>query len=281
MCKQRRCPALSPSPQYIPFSLDAKLELHTHNEHQFLHCSPYDLNSVCSSIDPLLPYHLTTSFFHQPTLDLTTNIASKHFAFKSNLDSSPQIVLDSGASLSITPDSNDFIEPIQPSRIRSISGLNSSEKVQGCGKIRWIVKDVNDAPFAIETFALHIPTASIRLFSPQDYFHQISCPSTVHMDQSQAFLNVDKFTIAFPYHKDNNLPMTSICSADSILHAVQNQLSFLSSYSSNAIIRSVTDNHNQNISREQKNFFPGTSNSDISTSNGSKLSSVSVLGFIH
>ena len=54
---------------------------------------------------------------------------------------------------------------------------------------------------------------------------------------------------------DNNLPMTTTCSADSRMNAVPGQLSFLSPYSSNAIVRSVTDSRNRNVTKEQKELL--------------------------
>ena len=71
-------------------------------------------------------------------------------------------MLDTGAPISITPYKSDFVRPLEPSRIKSINELNSSEKVEGRGTVRWVVKDVNGVPFAIETFALYLP---VGLFS--------------------------------------------------------------------------------------------------------------------
>ena len=58
----------------------------------------------------------------------------------------------------------------EESRIKSLSGISSSEKVVNCGVVRCIVHDSNDVPFVIDTFALYFLTANAAQFSPQDKF---------------------------------------------------------------------------------------------------------------
>ena len=79
----------------------------------------------------------------------------------------------------------DFIEPLQTSRIESINSLNSKEKVKASGKSRWIVNDV------------------WHCFRHRHL--QLSCSSSAHMKLTQTLLDVDTFTIVFPYHPDNHL----------------------------------------------------------------------------
>ena len=122
--QQRHKPSLLHSLQYAPLFMTAKLEQKASSRHRFLHLSSYDIDSFCVNIDPLLLFCLSSdTFLFQTPCKVTTNIASKRYVFASNLDSPPTIVLDSGASLCITPDKNDFNEPLQSSQIKIISVL--------------------------------------------------------------------------------------------------------------------------------------------------------------
>lgn len=48
-----------------------------------------------------------------------------------------------------------------------IKDLSSSNKVQGEGIIRWTMQDINGRPVDIELLGYHIPSADVRLLSPQ------------------------------------------------------------------------------------------------------------------
>ena len=52
------------------------------------------------------------------------------------------IVIDSGASISLTAIYNDFVSPIRPTTITELKGLSHTTKVHGVGNVAWIVRDV-------------------------------------------------------------------------------------------------------------------------------------------
>ena len=52
------------------------------------------------------------------------------------------IVIDSGASISLTANYNDFVGPIRPATITELRGLSHTTKVHGVGKVEWTVRDV-------------------------------------------------------------------------------------------------------------------------------------------
>ncbi|KAG7370589.1 reverse transcriptase RNA-dependent DNA polymerase [Nitzschia inconspicua] len=56
-------------------------------------------------------------------------------------DSVIPVVVDTGASVNITPDINDFIGPISPPDLPSLQGLGSSSVVEGVGAVEWQVRD--------------------------------------------------------------------------------------------------------------------------------------------
>jgi len=78
------------------------------------------------------------------------------------------LIVDTGASVSITPALTDFItyEPCDA----SIKDLSSQNKVAGRGLVRWTVLDSRGLPCALQVRAYHVPNADVRLLSPQGLF---------------------------------------------------------------------------------------------------------------
>ena len=52
------------------------------------------------------------------------------------------IVIDTGASFSLTPYLEDFQSPLEPSDIGSLLGLNASAKIEGVAWVEWEVRDM-------------------------------------------------------------------------------------------------------------------------------------------
>ena len=128
------------------------------------------------------------------------------FAFTNYLKTCP-LVLNTGASIFITPVLSDFIDNLQPLPVTTVYGINSKTNVTGSGTVEWKVNDINGSLQTICTFALYIPSAQVRLFSPQDFF-RIQQNGTVHIDKhdTHLFLQSDSSSecpILFPYHGTN------------------------------------------------------------------------------
>jgi hypothetical protein len=83
------------------------------------------------------------------------------------------IVLDSGASYSVTPSLDNFLDPTRrPCATKERNGLNSLIKVVGVGMVKWKIQDLFGAVWAIKTEAYYVPDAGVRLFSPQVCFQK-------------------------------------------------------------------------------------------------------------
>ena len=154
-------------------------------------------------------------------------------------DSMP-IVIDTGASRSISPHRSDFIE-FRPHHM-DIGTINASSKVEGAGIVRWKVTDQNGLTSVIETAAYYIPSASIRLYSPQYHFRK-HCGGSLTMDNVGLHLSLPTNqaknpTLSFPFNAVNNLPMMlpshhphftsamySSCQSGDKIHAAVNKLS--------------------------------------------------------
>ena len=85
--------------------------------------------------------------------------------------STPQLIVDSGASTSITPLRSDFITYRECSSM-SVRGLTSSNTVDGEGLIKWDVVGTEGQPVSLIVEGCHIPSAGVRLLSPQKLFRK-------------------------------------------------------------------------------------------------------------
>ena len=133
---------------------------------------PY-LEKFIPTIDPLLYFRVLNLDFSlsssSPSLAYyNSDPMSQHVFLTKSEQSHLPIVIDTGASRSITPRREDFISFEKYSS--KIEGIGSSTKVAGKGYVRWKITDQHDRTNEIVTFAYYIPSASIRLYSPQSHF---------------------------------------------------------------------------------------------------------------
>ena len=200
-----------------------------------LHTEVTRLHSITSSInasDPMLSSMdtlLYNSVIPQVVMDSM---------YLSADEASMPIVIDTGASRSISPHKSDFIEFRNHSM--DIGTINASSKVEGTGIIRWKVTDQNNVTSTIETAAYYIPSASIRLYSPQYHFREC-CGGSLKMDNVSLDLHLPhqnrNMKLSFPYNSVNNLPMMlpshhphftsamfSACPSGDVIHAAINKL---------------------------------------------------------
>lgn len=73
-------------------------------------------------------------------------------------------MIDTGASLALTPVRSDFVGEIHSCNTRDLHEISSSTKVFGKGIVKWTVRDVFGIVHKIQTEAYYVPDASIRLF---------------------------------------------------------------------------------------------------------------------
>ena len=102
----------------------------------------------------------------------------------------PPLIVDTGASVCITPLKSDF-ETYRPSTMQ-IKDLSSSNKVAGEGLISWHVVTTDGKQTTLKLPGFHIPTAEVRLLSPQlllhqagGYSHQTSSKVHIHLDSGE------------------------------------------------------------------------------------------------
>ena len=117
------------------------------------------------------------------------------------------IVLDSGASFSISPFEADFDGPIDSTAAKEMKGIADSLRIKGVGTVSWPIRDVFGRTRTVTTQAFYVPDADIRLFSPQHLFQEKQSGRCI-IDHLKTTLELpDGSQLQFPYCPGNNLPL--------------------------------------------------------------------------
>jgi hypothetical protein len=116
--------------------------------------------------------HLCSQAFLSAALLTGNTVSATASVYCSHKENCVPIVIDTGASVSVTPILTDFIRPLRPCATTNLKGLSGSTEVIGEGTVNWLVRDVFGNKRKIRTTAYYVPEASIRLFSPQTYFKE-------------------------------------------------------------------------------------------------------------
>jgi Reverse transcriptase (RNA-dependent DNA polymerase)/GAG-pre-integrase domain len=116
------------------------------------------------------------------------------------------IVLDTGASFSLTPFESDFVRGPTPSKATEMTGITDAVKIEGIGTVEWPIVDIFGRCRTITTQAYYVPQADIRLFSPQVYFQDEGKGRCVVTDYNVTLTLSDDSELQFPYHHSSNLP---------------------------------------------------------------------------
>jgi hypothetical protein len=192
---------------------------------------------------------LAEAHLHHPSNSLPT---SDSFSFLTPPTDLP-VVLDTGASMSLTPVLSDFIGPLEPAPLKEIRGLTSTTRVVGKGIVEWHICDYWNVSGIIRTMAYYVPDASIRLFSPQSYFQdKANQGSCVIKGQKTTLVLPDHTVLEFPYNPRSNLPL--MLTKESIpMGLTRTDIAQLAS--TTASLLSVTDQTNQNLRPSQKELL--------------------------
>jgi hypothetical protein len=147
---------------------------------------------------------LKAQFFNYD--DHLTTPLLEPFIYTSSNPSELPIVIDTGASCSITPVISDFNDKLEKPDIPGLNQLTGQATVVGQGNITWKVEDMYGTKRDISTKAYYVPSASIRLFSPQVYIGNNSTAQLV-LDRTGAKFRLKCGTdLRFPLNNSSNLP---------------------------------------------------------------------------
>jgi hypothetical protein len=129
--------------------------------------------------------------------------------FTSTIPGELPIVIDTGASCSITPLLSDFTSAPTTPDTKSLGSLTSaSTTVTGQGPIEWKIEDMHGVCRPLPTTAYLVPDATVRLFSPQVYIKENPTTSSLHLDSTGITLTMScGTTLKFPIQEGSNLPI--------------------------------------------------------------------------
>ena len=198
---------------------------------------------------------LDTSFVAASTVDcyVPTDVClSRQQSVYLSTHSLVPMVIDTGASISLTPSRSDFISEIAPCSLKHITGLTGKTVVTGKGTVEWEVRDVLGVRKRIRTVAYLVPDASIRLFSPQCYFQENHAGSLLVQHSKTILTLADKTTLEFPYQK-NNIPMMLGPQAQ-VAGLGFNEITYLATNAESALL-SVNAENNQNLTVAEKELL--------------------------
>ena len=103
------------------------------------------------------------------------------------------IVIDTGASATITPCCTNFIRPPQPVQHTEIKGIASGLTVAGIGTVAYtFINDAQEKQTLILDNVLHVPQCTLRLLCPRKIGHTTGNSSDgFHSTMDQSHLIID------------------------------------------------------------------------------------------
>jgi hypothetical protein len=161
------------------------------------------------------------------------------------------IVIDTGASISVTPVLTDFIGPLRPCATVNLKVLSGSTEVIGEVTVSWLVRGMFGNKRKIRTTAYYVPEASIRLFSHQTYFKEKKAGSLLITHDRTTLTLKDGSRMDFPY-QENNLPL--MLTDD---HFTNKSLTVGLTFEDATVVATldVTDEMNQNLTAPQRELM--------------------------
>jgi hypothetical protein len=168
------------------------------------------------------------------------------------------LVINTGASISISPLRSNFVNGVVVSKTNALQGLSDGAHVQGEGMVSWTLQDNEGAIKRIKTKALFVPLAKVRLLSPQTLFQE---QGTGSMELTSTSLQLHLHTGSYRFCLDSfsNLPMVNNAShgadnPDTMVGVTHHDVAHLSTILSDntlSCLLSVADNNNRNLTGPQ------------------------------
>ena len=169
----------------------------------------------------------------------------------------PPVVVDTGASTSITPFLSDFIDDLKPGPINQGNQLSGKTQVVGRGVVIWQIVEMWNNIYTYRTEAYYIPTASIQLFSPQKYFQEQNNGSCT-LKKDRLTIEIEDSIMEFPYNPGGNLPLmlTESSQKNFMVAGLQvEEKQLIKNPSILSVLLSIMDQTNQNITHSQKELL--------------------------
>ena len=144
-----------------------------------LHTTPIDDTAIRTIQSDYQQYENTVTVFalnymaedHDTWLRMALQAPLRFFTSLTHNPEPMTIIWDSGASTSITPNKQDFVDGVKrvPASIKLI-GLDKSLQIEGVGKVTWNVLDHNGNLRSLCIPAYYVPGSQTKLLSTQACF---------------------------------------------------------------------------------------------------------------
>jgi hypothetical protein len=131
-------------------------------------------------------------------------------AFLAGINNYISIIIDTGASLCVTFDRNDFISELKSSSIpRQLGGLANGLPICGKGMVEWTFISDEGKLLSLTIEVYYVPSAGQRLLSPQALFQQSPYEGKFEIDKEDGKLFLENLsqTLTVPLNRQNNLPV--------------------------------------------------------------------------
>jgi hypothetical protein len=119
------------------------------------------------------------------------------------------LIIDTGASISVTNCVADFITPLRPVQQSTLQGIAAGLAIKGLGTVRYTVKDDlgGQQVFTIPK-VLYVPDCPSRLLCPRQLLASLGDPQAMlHVRSHGVQLSFSTTTISIPYHGTSYLPI--------------------------------------------------------------------------
>jgi GAG-pre-integrase domain len=126
-------------------------------------------------------------------------------------ESTFSVIWDSGASVSISPNKDDFVGEIRrPNTITQLNGIAKGLRIEGQGEVRWSVYDTTGRLRHLTLPAYYVPKIKVRLISTTSLL-QTYVNETIKVEAHQLTLSgipdcPERTAVTARVNPDNNLP---------------------------------------------------------------------------
>jgi hypothetical protein len=188
--------------------------------------------------------------------DLWTDCIQMQSVYLADERNSIPLVFDTGATIGVTPFASDFESWETTSHHLRLHGITSETEVRGVGIAKWEIRDDKGMKHVLRHRAYYVPSAKIRLLSPQVFIRQPENKGGKGMfavsEDGAVFIfphTKGKGRLTFTFECCNRLPTARIITGwKQREHQRESGSAYLN-------INSVLDNQNVNLTDAQKEIL--------------------------
>jgi len=159
---------------------------------------------------PVIPPTFSQPFFSKHTTSLRDLRALQcSFDRQHAISSAVSLILDTGASVSITHSPADFISSIRPVQHTTLQGIAEGLTVKGLGTVRYAVQDdAGKVRHLTIPDVLYVPDCPSRLICPRQLLQSTRDPAaTMQVNADHVQICFEQSLITVPYHVRSHLPI--------------------------------------------------------------------------